>query len=655
MADETKITSPKDIKFPYIDRIMGLPPIGMETDGDYFDSKEFLEASFPVLHITAEYYEWDDVGKPLNVNKLSPTYKFAIIPDSQINYAHTNQYGASGIESDLAQLLRFQTAGEVRQLMKTSSGVLKTNLGKGQEYLDTLLSRLSSVLVEAASRTYFSDQTTAMSSLGMDVTRSIVEGARIDLPDIWQDSRTTQNWTFTIDLRTMATNPNSELYKHDIIQPLEILLKLSLPVGGYNISYLEPPYISAKLGNFLDVKMGGISNIMWTAPLNEFNLNETPRHIEVSLTIQDLYNVIVQSGSENEDFPTLERHISNFTKNYKDKTAGKAYSNIFKNEYKPGNESSNAVAEGPAPYQSNFSRIEYPTVTNAKFNEMEMLDSFDEAQIKTVNMAFNNKSNTFSVYSSALNNAELFKLDNVTNITGNALSYDFLNGKETTTMDIANIKSFNISGMNNIKDMTFSSLMNDTKNSFDNVFTNSNIAQITNGIITEKPVQTLDQLAVLNQMTTQNLNLFLSENNDNLTTLFNISDNIVQSLGSQINGMVLDTTPESLSSATLRRIKYNNPVLENQIRYSREAQRFVEQISDLYTSNFVNNTNIRNEYINYNSMLPPTSYGINTDLITAMSSIFAVASVLMKSNSMNSILSSKLKGVDREITIHLEV
>jgi len=35
--------SSKDITFPKVDRIMGLPPIGAETDGEYFDTDHFLK------------------------------------------------------------------------------------------------------------------------------------------------------------------------------------------------------------------------------------------------------------------------------------------------------------------------------------------------------------------------------------------------------------------------------------------------------------------------------------------------------------------------------------------------------------------------------------------------------------------------------------
>lgn len=655
---ETKIKSAKDIRFPFVDRIMGLPPIGLETDAEYFETKEFLEASFPILRITANFYEWDDVGKPLNVQKISPEYKFAVMPDSQINYAHTNQYAASNIENDMASLMRFNTAGEIRQLMRTTGGVLKANLSKGQDYLDTLMSRLSTVLSEAAKQSLSEEPAIVMTSLGTDVARGIVAGARIDLPDIWQNSSTTQNWTFTIDLRTMATDPNSELYRRDIIEPLEILLKLSLPVGGYNISYLEPPYISARLGNFLDVKMGGISNIVWTAPLNEFNLNETPRHIEVSITIQDLYSVIVQSGSANEDFPTLERHIENFTKNYKDRISGKTFSKIFTHEYRTGShESRDIVAEPKQTYQPNYTSIEHPSVAGATFSEVEMLDKLGDTKINTIGMSFNKSTNTFKIYAPSLNDAEIFKIDNVTNITGNALSYNFLNSKETATYDISAIKQFKISGVNNIKEMSFPSLLTNTANSFNRVFTDNNVALITNNVLNTKPQKTLDQLAVLNQMTTESIDGYLSENADNLTTLFDISDNIVKSLGSQMISMITNTEPtESLASSTIRRIKFSNPMLDNQLRYSKEAQMFIEHISDLYTSKFVNNDEIREEYVNLNASLPRSmSSQVSRDLITAMSSIFTMASLLMYSNSMNSILSPKYQGVDRSINIHLEV
>jgi hypothetical protein len=651
---DSMLTSSKDISFPYIERIMGLPPIGLETDADYFESKELLEASFPTLKIIASFCDWDDTTKPLNVTKLSPEYKFAVIPDSAINYSHTNQYNTSNIESDLSSALRFNTAGEIRQLMKTSSGALHTNLGQGQEYLDTLMKRVVGVLKEAAA-TYGNEMPArVMTSLAGDVARGMLAGARIDLPNIWQNSQTTMNWTFTIELRTMATDPNSELYRKDIIEPLGILLKLALPVGGYNISFVEPPYISARLGNFLDVKLGGISNIVWTAPLNEFNLNEVPRHIEVSITIQDLYSVMVQAGSENEDFPTMEKHISNFTKNANNRTAGKKFSRIFRNEYniKTHNARDENIQNTTTPYHKNYNRIEYPKIPDLTMESTDTSDMFKNYYTQNLAMQFNPSENKLSVNAVDLNNANLLELNNITHLTGNVSDYAFLNGTPKT-ITTSSLKSFDVYGVNSISDTTFAGLESDTKTKLNSLLSDANISNITDGIITTKPTETIAALATVNQMTAQNIDSFLSESNNNLSTLLSVSDNITKSLDSQIKDMVLNSTQtEQLSSVSLRRIKHNNPVLDNQLRYSKEARRFLEQVSAIYEQQFVNNMNVRNEFIFYNQEIDPTRF--NPELSDATSEMLNIASIGMKSSLMNSLLSPKSKGINRIFAINLE-
>ena len=640
------VKSSKDIIFPTIDRIMGLPPIGAETDGEYFDTKSFLEATFPILHITAAYCEWEDTTKPMSPKKLSQEYHFAVIPDSTIAYTHTNNYYASNIEQDLANLIRLNTAGEVRQLAMVSKGASgQAFTGVGVAYLDEIINQLTDVLQTYGGRVG-GDTGRLFAALGGDVSRTFLGGGRIDIPNIWEDSNTGMSWTFTIDLRTMATNPNSELYIRDIIQPLEVLLKLALPVGGYNISYLEPPYISARLGNIMDVKLGGISNLSWSAPMVEMNFNEVPRHIEVSLTIQDLYNVMVQSGSENPDFPTAERFINNFSRNYNNRTGGKIYSNVLRKEYdfNMGSSAEAASEVSSSMVQPRYSSITQPAIPNAQVSRFNVKKLMDNIKTSRIVSSFDRALRSLSVKTEYTNT--VFKLDNVKNIMGSAVNYNFANG-QPITLDLNSMNRFDVSGKNILQDLSFPGLDSDILSSFQNVFNNNTMLYFTDNSFSQVPNASLDSLASVQNILMGQLGGFINESGDNIGILLSSTDNIIKVLPLKIPSILSGETvsSEAILSAALQRIRNYDIVLDNQIKYSPETQRYLHRASDIFADRFCNNEDVITEIRAIGSGLDLNEY------VGGMSNVFSTASVIMNSSSLNSILSPQLSGVDNDLTI----
>jgi len=641
--------SSKDITFPKVDRIMGLPPIGAETDGEYFDTRSFLEVTFPILHIIASACEWENITKPMNVKKLSQEYQFAVIPDTSISYSHTNNYYASNIEQDLANLIRLNTAGEIRQLALVSKGPTgQAFSGVGVAYLDELIRQMTDVLQTYGAR-IGGNAAQLYTALGADVSRTFLGGGRIDIPNIWEDSNTAMSWTFTIDLRTFATDPNSEMYFRDIIQPLEVLLKLSLPVGGYNISYLEPPYISARLGNIMDVKLGGISSLSWSAPLNEFNFNEVPRHIEVSITIQDLYNVMVQSGSENPDFPSAEKFITNMSRNYKNRMQGKAFTKVFSKEYdiKMGSAAEEASDVSSAMKQPNYSSISQPAIPSAQVKDFNMKKLFNNPILTNVTTKFDRLRKSISIKSEYTNT--IFKLDNVKNVTGNMITYDFVNGNPLN-FNMNNISKFTVSGNNMLNNLLFSGLEGNMLSMIQDVFNPSSMLHFTNNLFSQVPNTTLNELAIIQAILTRELGGFINESGSNIGTLISVLSNITRGMSYKLPSIINNETitPESIVASSLKRIKENDIILDNQIKYSIDAQRYLQHAAEEFARRFGNNPNVTNEI---------RTIAMGKDLgsfVDAMSNVFDTVSVITSSSILNEILKPQLNGIESDITIVME-
>jgi hypothetical protein len=76
---------------------------------------------------------------------------------------------------------------------------------------------------------------------------------------------------------------------------------MALPVAGAAMAYIEPPYVEAKFANFIHTKMAGISNLSISAPASDLNMRDVFRHLSVSVTVTDLYSVMMQEGSSEVD------------------------------------------------------------------------------------------------------------------------------------------------------------------------------------------------------------------------------------------------------------------------------------------------------------------------------------------------------------------
>lgn len=368
------------LEFPIVNWVMGLPPLTLNdmclpsesfsitssSSNLNFDVSAQLEDSFPILNITPLELSYNpsesDKNKNIRRNVINEVkYRYAVQTDGSISYSHSNNYSESAFEGIFKSFAEQNTISNVDQFLKISGGMfgnsggmntLADYLNKTKAGVKGMFDKAGRVLDnEAFEREGFGD-ISAFASAVMKDAGALLVGGRIDLPNIWQNSSTPVSHSFSIELRTMAADPSSKAYWHDIIIPLYTLLTLSLPMGGENVTYANPPYITCNLDNsYMEVKLGGISSITWNAPMSDFNFLKVPRHIKVDITIVDLYNILFQeesteagqSKNKNVDLMTKDKMIERLILPKGKKIANE---DIWKNEYGKIQSSSTKKAKG---------------------------------------------------------------------------------------------------------------------------------------------------------------------------------------------------------------------------------------------------------------------------------------------------------------------
>ena len=388
-----KVNGYNKIRFPEVDKgryaipIMGLPPTRIRRSEQtplvsknafdlitpgfdellpemyIYDEDEQLKRSFLKLNITPLDVEFvngvngkvrdkKEKENMLSTNKsiaLNVSYNFAVQATGNLSFNHSNTYNASSSEKWLGGLfdtvsgisrelggLTNVTGGYFGSGGKALSGFGHQIIGNAEQGLAEILESLkgdpnnkNSVYNTNSEAKGFVD---VLSKVGKTTLNNLT-GARLDIPDVWVDSSTNIQHQFKIDLRTLNPDPESDQYFKDIILPLYILLTLALPTEADGISYKTPPYIKCTLDQFVKIKLGAITNISWNIPLDEVNFRRAPRHVEVNLTIKDLYSVMKQEAydinnnrmvnkdTENMDITTKKEFVENFVK-YSKETGG---------------------------------------------------------------------------------------------------------------------------------------------------------------------------------------------------------------------------------------------------------------------------------------------------------------------------------------------
>ena len=395
-----KVNGNNKIRFPKYEKIMGLPPLRIFTNdtsnpstnignntADVFDvdinsedpndiklTKEYflynvdemLNDSFPILTISPLDCEYimgangvlrteTQYNKTRDKARENPSfrynvvddivYKFAVRTDNTISYSHQNTFAQTSLETDfMSNAEKFgNIAREWGGIAQSASGFDSNALSKLAQKgmtlggdLDRKVAEITDAGNASAKETLGGSEIWDSLKSGIDFARSVVGGGRIDFPDAWQNSQTSFQQSFTIELRTLNPDPTSDQYFKELILPLYILLTLSLPTEGEVFTYKTPPLITCSLDNsFMEILFGAVTQINWSFDTKEINLKKVPWHCTVNITIRDLYSVMSQATystknekyvkTSNKEIMTKEKYFENFIRTKDKKIPNEKY------------------------------------------------------------------------------------------------------------------------------------------------------------------------------------------------------------------------------------------------------------------------------------------------------------------------------------------
>lgn len=667
LKDINNLAELSEKDFPKSDSIMGLPPIGASGSESEFSVFDQLVSSFPIL--TLQPFKMFGVKQEGKFDRevLSVIYKFAIIPTTDVSYGHSNQYGPSSIAQTVEQLMNSETMSQVRQLAFVSGGALGNAFRAGASTTTEAINQtLKALYVNMPDNVKNNPIGGPMAAVGMDVLRGLLLGARAAFPNIWQNSQTGMSWNFTVELRTFATDPTSNQYKKDILLPLECLLALSLPVGGSQIAYTEPPYIKAQIPNVLNVEIGAISNMNWSIPLSELNLAGVPRHVQVTFTITDLYNIMVQGSDmtkNNVDIPTKDRMLSWIAQPPSKKVAN---THVWKNEFiRPGGETGNLEAipdqlmsslsgEFSAPWTSLGSASAMSFFSDDNFMS-NVLGNFGQENF-LMNMSSGSGFLNMSIPN--LNNFTAMSLPNVTDIMGDIDVMTLMNGGSIPF----NINDFtmHIAGAAPILSSQLSTLGSSTIANLESLFNGAgNMSKITSGLMDMVPSNMLNALGQFNgSMVTEIFNGMDSSLIDFTPHLQLINEtvrNLPMLLPSVVSGEEL--LSDNLVKTVMTNVSKTNTQLDNLLRLTYSLQETLYRSCEAMVSQVLNNANVHNELCYMNKQMRALYGGSETvvsQFNTSMRAVSKVAGAVMSATTIQNIMSNGLRTNNRSCGILME-
>ena len=140
----------------------------------------------------------------------------------------------------------------------------------------------------------------AASLIGMDPylqtqMRLIMNGMKLTFPQVWSDSNFMRSVNLQFKFHSPYGDPAS-IFEY-VFKPFVMLLCLALPRQKSEIGFVAPMLINAVIPGLVNVDMGVITNIAWIkgGTENLWTEDNLPRCIDVDITIQDIYQVLMIS------------------------------------------------------------------------------------------------------------------------------------------------------------------------------------------------------------------------------------------------------------------------------------------------------------------------------------------------------------------------
>ena len=249
--------------------------------------------------------------------------RFAVQADSlQTSDSFSNTYGQSMFESILSA--ESTLGSNIAALYGTSDVGELSNRILGGDMMEKLgINNIKSALQNQLPP---GSKTADILSRLVNTAASLILGARVDYPSIWQGSAYQCQHQFTVRLYNLNMG-DYEGYVENIVIPIAYLLSLTLPISTVKsneadpFTFSFPLLIRARCGGLFYVPAGYISNIqiLKGGDTNDIAWHEQPGIVDVVVSIDSLYDTMVAyefddepfSFNEDVDRPTLNKYISN--------------------------------------------------------------------------------------------------------------------------------------------------------------------------------------------------------------------------------------------------------------------------------------------------------------------------------------------------------
>jgi len=303
--------------------IIGLPP-------DNFVSSHVIENSMPIAQIMPflpQYVKglslftlgdawgrYENIVKNLGFVPAKPI-KVAFLADNFPTDTFTNEYG----ETFFQKMTDVASQG-VRDIMQvTGSATVGEATGKAAEFMKELGTGIGGMTgggfgwvgkqigkAGAGMRRLEKSRSTA------GLISRLLTGARVDMPNVWQNSGFSPSYTMTI--RLYNPNPGSvEATKKYIIGPLAVLLALGVPQSDDGNTYRWPFFQKIKCPGIYNLDPAVITNIsvIKGGDQQQIAQNQLLGMVDVRIDFVSLYNsMLVETGSKTiPNRPTLRSYL----------------------------------------------------------------------------------------------------------------------------------------------------------------------------------------------------------------------------------------------------------------------------------------------------------------------------------------------------------
>lgn len=236
-------------------------------------------------------YRWQDaLPSSLNSTFYKGSCAFYVNSDTQISESYSN----STTQSQLASKVNSYSE-KARELAFLSGGTsdAAAALGNLASSAASMFSGATNLVEQTASKIAVGEYAAKFRSKGviqaiMGGIGNAVTGAKMQFPELWQDSTFSRDYSATIKLDSPDNDPLSVFL--NIIVPLIHLTAFAAPRSTGLTTYASPFLVRAYYQGFFNVNMGIISSMeISKGAEGAWTYNNIPTVVEVRLNIHDLF------------------------------------------------------------------------------------------------------------------------------------------------------------------------------------------------------------------------------------------------------------------------------------------------------------------------------------------------------------------------------